>query len=648
MHVSLLDLLVCPSCRVSFDATVHIEVDGRVELGFLQCPRCAIVTPVLDGLVMFSEPLLHAGLASAPLLAEMALCLFGTESGFRAYRRDKRERGLIESYAAFAPFNESTRAIAPILPHAGTVLSVGDAILDTWNRTGYSGEWLAGRFPRQHVVSLWEGNSSVLGYRGFRHLLGSQQRAGNLDIVFCNLDKPLPFCDKAFGLIHAYDSLHRYGLYPFAGECLRVAREDAAILFPHLHLSNSQPEPYFERGCEQRHGHDYRAWLDQVTTNGKRRGWVFSEAALFNGPELAELTDDPDTMHYNGMAAILPNPPQTGLYTVGTRASPRFVVSPLFGIHTGRGKARIAGGLFAGSVGHLLERHPIYAARLPVESIDLTDSALLALLLAVVGLDEHSIGASLPQASTAVVSALRAMTNVELLRPAAISAAAHDLQRFHGNQLPIRDNGIFEEFWSRIAACEGVLLTLAEGDELSGNDLSVYAQSTVVQLRELGLAPGEWLSVDAHAHPLLLLSAIAAASSGFNVHLRSASTSMRHDSRLLLHMDGACEPSVTAGLPLGLSGTAPSLLSALASRETGNFIPSPDDAGLVEFDCADGTACCPLADLVDALESLSAQIENQLWLIQGRSQFGDLIACLAGWSKVEAVRILPAGTEVCA
>jgi len=324
------------------------------------------------------------------------------------------------------------------------------------------------------------------------------------------------------------------------------------------------------------------------------------------------------------------------------------VVSPLFGIHTGRGKARIASGLFAGSVGHLLERHPIYAARLPVESIDLTDSALLALLLAVVGLDERSIGASLPQASTAVVSALRAMTNGELLRPAAISAAAHDLQRFHGNQLPIRDNGIFEEFWSRIAACEGVLLTLAEGDELSGNDLSVYAQSTVVQLRELGLAPGEWLSVDAHAHPLLLLSAIAAASSGFNVHLRSASTSMRHDSRLLLHMDGACEPSVIAGLPLGLSGTVPSLLSALASRETGNFIPSPDDAGLVEFDCADGTACCRLADLVDALESLSAQIENQLWLIQGRSQFGDLMACLAGWSKVEAVRVLPAGTEVCA
>ena len=304
----MLRLLACPSCRIGFDAVIHAGEVERIDFGFLRCPRCAVVVPVLDGFVMFTEPLLHEGLATPSALRAMALRLFGDEPGFRAYQRDKRQRGVIESYAAFAPFNESTRSIEPILPLAVASMREGDVILDTWCRTGYSGEWLAGRFPRQRVVSLWEGNSSVLGYRGFRHLLGSGQRANNLDIVFCTLEKPLPFRDGAFGLVHAYDSLHRYGLSPFAGECLRVARDDAAILFPHLHLSNSEPEPFFERGCHQYHGRDYRAWLDQVAGNGQRRGWVMDEARVFNGPDVAELIDEPDTTHYNGMVVILPEP----------------------------------------------------------------------------------------------------------------------------------------------------------------------------------------------------------------------------------------------------------------------------------------------------------------------------------------------------
>ena len=645
MHRSLLDILACPSCRVGYELTAHLETGDGIALGFLRCPRCAIVIPVLDGLVLFTEPLLHAGLATAAALADMALQLFGNAAAFDDYRRDKLRRGVLESYAAFAPFNESTRVIEPILPHAVGTLREDDWILDTWCRSGWSGEWLAGRFPRQRVLSIWEGNSSVLGYRGFRHLLGPGQRAGNLDIVFCDLGKPLPFREAAFGMVHAYDSLHRYGLVPFAGECLRVARADAAVVFPHLHLSNSEPEPFFERGCRQLHGRDYRAWLDRITAGGRRCGWVLSEAAVFNGPDIAELVDEPDTEHYNGMVAILPQSPPPPTAMACGRGARRFVVSPLFRISLARANAHVSPGLFDGAIGRLLARHPVYQARLPAAPVDLSGHLLLGLLLAVVGMDEDAIVAAALRAPDQMRSALQAMVDCELLRPADLSDAAHRLQRFHANQLPVRDEGVLADFWSRIEGCGNELLILADGDGYNGAELARYAASVVSMLRGRGIVSGDWLAVSATAHPLLLLAAIAAVSSGYNVSLYSIQTGLLPEARLLLHDDAEAVPAGVAAMPLGLDGAASSLLSLLESQVAGYARMDPVDAGLIAFDLPTGPARCRLADLVDGLESLVAQVENQLWLLEGRSQFGDLIACLAGWRSVETVRRMAAGNS---
>ena len=177
--------------------------------------------------VLFTEPLLHSGQASAPALADMAARLFGSAAAFDEYRRDKQRRGVLESYAAFAPFNESTRAVEPILPHVVGQLHDADWILDTWCRTGWSGEWLAGRSQRnawfrsgKATAACWVIADS--GTRWVRICHGPRR--------FLRPGKPLPFRDAAFGLVHAYDSLHRYGLYPFASECLRVARDDAAAV----------------------------------------------------------------------------------------------------------------------------------------------------------------------------------------------------------------------------------------------------------------------------------------------------------------------------------------------------------------------------------------------------------------------------------
>ena len=184
-------------------------------------------------------------------------------------------------------------------------------------------------------------------------------------------------------------------------------------------------------------------------------------------------------------------------------------------------------------------------------------------------------------------------------------------------------------------------LILSGGDGLAGDDLARFAMSVVAQLHESGLKAGDWLSVDTGPQPLLLLAAIASASAGFNVRLLSANLPPHSASKLLLHEDGVVLPVGMPGLSLGLTGDGPSLLSRLALSDAKAPVLGTCDAGLVEFDIAAGTARCPLSQLVDALESMSAQIEKQLWLLEGRSRLGDLLACLAGWSRLELVRALP-------
>ena len=120
------------------------------------------------------------------------------------------------------------------------------------------------------------------------------------------------------------------------------------------------------------------------------------------------------------------------------------------------------------------------------------------------------------------------------------------------------------------------------------------------------------------------------------------------DAGLLILGDAETAPAGIPALALGLDGKAPSLLSLLESQEDVDAVLRPVDTGLVAFDThafdmQGGRACCRLSELVDGCESLSTQIEDQLWLLEGRSQFGDLIACLAGWRGLETVRILAAG-----
>ena len=508
--------LACPSCRRDYVLHGEAEGNGEVLRGRLACDGCGLQFPVLDGFALFTEPRMHADQLSPAALEALEARLFGDRATYDAYRAEKHQRGLWEAYAAFQPFNESTRAAEPLLATLAAHLRPGDVILDSWARTGWSGVWLAGLFPDNPVISVWEGDSSVLAYRGYRHWLGSERRPANLSVLFVPPNRPLPLGDGRVGAIYALDCLHRFDLYPFAAECLRVARPDAALLFAHLHLTNSEPEPFFERGCRQSHGADYRAWLDQVLAADQRQGWVFSEADLFNGRPGDVLADTPDTDHYNG-AVLIADPSRTGL-VVPPPAAPgpdcRFLLNPLLRLRPGRGDLLVDEAHLGGEVKRLLDRHPVYRARLPDGPVALSQTDWLVVSLALTGATLGEINHAVEERSWSHLLA------AEVLLPVQVGAAGLDLQRFHANQAPPGDaDQVLPAWLGRLADESSTVIDLADGATLTGEDLARAVGAAMRLLDQDGFRPGDPVALPATSGPLNLVLLIAALACGLEIAL---------------------------------------------------------------------------------------------------------------------------------
>ncbi len=161
------------------------------------------------------------------------------------------------------PFNESTRSIEPFIEIFKNDLLPGDIILNLWCRTGYTGEYLASHFPEQTVISAWEGNTDVLGFKGFSFWLKESQRLPNHKVIFFDPCKKFPFKDNSVKLVHGLDTLHRYPFDNIMDESLRILQKEGSLIFPHIHLTNSEPVPYFDRGERQIHGTQYEADLSE-------------------------------------------------------------------------------------------------------------------------------------------------------------------------------------------------------------------------------------------------------------------------------------------------------------------------------------------------------------------------------------------------
>lgn len=600
MHRSTLERLACPSCRQPYKGVAHDSDDQRIINGYLQCDGCAIVIPVIESFAFFTEPHLHQGQVTPAALTDLGQQLFGSARDFGRYHQQKNARDTLEVYAAFQPFNESTRAFTPLIPYIEPHLDDGGLIVDTWGRTGWSGEWLAGLFPEQRVLSIWEGNSSVLAYRGYRHLLPWQHRAKNLDIIFTHPERPLPLQSDSVGLLYGLDSLHRYSFYPFVPECLRVTQSNGCCVFPHIHLTNSEPSPYFERGCNQLHGQDYRAWLDQLSATSGRRGWVMSEQALFEGPDIAALEDESDTAHYNGLVLILPDstpprPPEPDDLRVHRGDHTRYLVNPLLRFNPIRSTVSVSGALHDGEAGHLLLRHPVYRNRLPAQPLALSTVDWLALIHALHGASADSIG----QHGPSLVDALERLSENDVVLPATISSTAHQLQRFHSNQLPATSITV-TDFWSRMTQAE-IALDIPEFGVLSGDELAQLAAGIAALLQQDGLQPGSLLTVTGKAEPLLVMITLIAASLGATARFAEWHGGQSPQEPEYVIEGG--QPATARNVLLSRLEQLPQPWPAL----------SPGETGTLSFPGNSEWLSCSLDQLLNASAALEHQLEAPAW-----------------------------------
>lgn len=519
MRPPALDALACPACRVP------LRLQGSApERGLLLCPRCGVGTPVLGG-----SPLFHEETAGVPedleaYLAALEARALGDAAEHERFLRAKRRRPVFDAYAAFSPWNEAQRAIVPLLPLLREGLRPGDLILDLWCRTGWSGEWLAGLFPEQTVLAVWEGPKDVLGPRGFRRWLAPHWRRPNLEVLFTDPNDPLPFADGAFALVHGHDALHRYRLRPFLGECLRVARAGAPLVFPHVHLSNSEPEPFFERGERQLHGREYRRWLDQVLAGTEREGFVLSELGLFAAEREGRfvLRDDAETAHYNACVLVAPAAAEGRTLVAETLAAEPgpgalapvdavAVLNPLVDLDLSSGTARVNRGGLAGRVDELLLRHPVQEQRLAEalpERLELADRLVLYWALRLFPPDEVARRTGLP--TSEVRARLAGLERAEVIRAASVSPAMGQLQTYYRCQRyqPRPDEPTLPWLWSRalLGGAERPFLVWApDGSVFSYADADEIARRIARLVRER-VEPGERVLLPGAPHPEVVLA----------------------------------------------------------------------------------------------------------------------------------------------
>lgn len=434
----LLNIFVCPSCSSPLDREVFNYHNQSVIEGVLSCNQCSIDIPICNGFPLFSSATTsHNESQKQAWVQECGESMCGGVE-YKDFLRIKSERQIYDSYALFQPFNESTRSLLALVEPLRARLSPGDIILDTWCRTGWMGEWLASLFPEQHIISIWEGNSNVLGYKGFTHWLPEQKRIKNLSIIFTHPDDTFPIATDSVSLVIGLDSLHRYSQTSFLAESRRVTVPEGVLFFPHIHLTNSEPEPFFERGCHQMHGKDWHALLKTLYPDESSfKGFLFSETKLFECGDSFVIKDDCNTSHYNGAVLIAPKE-WDGMKVSTAHNSPidpedRLILNPLLNIDLTRQQVSLDSERIPHLVDDLLMRHPIYSQRIAhVLGEELSEIECKVLFFAKHFNTVTEIATSLSCTLNDVCNVVAHLYHREIVFPARISESMAHLQTYYG------------------------------------------------------------------------------------------------------------------------------------------------------------------------------------------------------------------------
>lgn len=451
---------------------------------------------------------------------------------YEQFVRQKGRRPNYDIYACFQPFNEAFKALYPFLPSLKKRLKPGDLILNLWDRTGWNAALLAGLFPEQKVISIWEGDKDVLGYKGFHFWYQNREETKGFQIAFANLEKPLPFADDSVALVVGLDTFHRFDQSLMLSEMLRITTDDAAIVFPHVHLSNNEPDPFFERGCRQLHGTDYDRFFQHMLSKTNRVGMVFPEPWMFELNELsstgvAPIKSQPDSHHYNSCIAILPKywveEEQLQAFRfedLGSIDQCHILLNPLLDISLHQAIVKLNRGYLSDRVGYLLDRHPIYMEKLK-KSADYALSELECKLLFWAGqlLSVAEIAEKTTYSIAELTAALKELQERDIVQVVPVSKQSIRLQAFVSTQTYIvpKQEQTISALWERATRNYGdqlFLISELDESEFTYEDSNELIQQIQARLQKAGMQPRDKLAMITSNHFEAVLTLLAATQLG--------------------------------------------------------------------------------------------------------------------------------------
>ncbi len=427
------------------------------------------------------------------------------EQRYELFLKQKARRPIFDIYACFQPFNEASKALFPFLKQLKKIVKKDDLILNLWDRSGWRTSLLAGLFPEQQIITTWEGNKDVLGYKGY-HFWFKEQK--NVKVLFCDLNAPLPFLDNTIAFSIGFDAFHRFNQQVLLHELMRVVRPDGAIIFPHVHLTNSEPEPYFDRGCKQMHGKDYAAVFNTIEAKTDWKGYVFSEPSLFlaNDVERKEqipLVSTPNTNDYNALLALLPKSWDSEVLTkfditnIESIEQAFIIVNLLFKIDLHQQKITIDDHHKDGSVKHLLDRHPVYVEYIKsADGFELSSRVCQILYLAQKAYTIQEISDKLTISIQAIVEAIIPLEKRGVLQVLPVSRAGMRLQQYLMSQDYIvpKEEQTLQKLWNNAVELfpeQVAIKSLADESVFAYEDCAEIVTMVANRLQAMGLKKGD-------------------------------------------------------------------------------------------------------------------------------------------------------------
>lgn len=481
MVTPFLQALSCPCC--SSQVTWRSQDSHN---GWIDCDSCKRSVPVIEGLVFFNEPFMTVSHEQFIKFKNDTLAKLAVEEVFQT----------TDPYPAFQPFNESIRCMNRLIPALKEHLSPGQVILDLHNRSGYTGAWLAGMFPDQWVISVWTGPLSYLG----AYLTCNPERPSNLLILVTSPDQTFPIRPQSIHFLHGYDSLHFYRQPDFINRAFHACHPHAVLAFPHVHLSNSNPEPFFNRGGELRSGTQYQHFLTERArhffSDQHKKVMVVGESEFFISQSCQET--NPETPCYNGFIWVSD---EIFLKKMQYKNIPVLeetmclLWNPLLSLNPLTNTVHIRYKNLKGKIQYLLDRHLVYLDYIqPYFPFYLSEA-----LLSIIHRAESGLTVKAMLAQGVSLDAIHLLLRADILIEVPEKSGLLQLQRYYrDNRAPL--NVDFLECWQAWMVDQHCLIAGSiNGCELTKPEAQSVVQLLITFFKQIGVTPGESILIDSQS-----------------------------------------------------------------------------------------------------------------------------------------------------